>query len=603
MLRTVLVTMPFAAVEYPSLALGLFKARFRQEGMPCDVQYLNVTFAEMIGWLEYNRLIVHPPALFSAEQVFAHSLFGDLIPSDATYCADAHMCSSLQQQLYQTKSLVGPFLQRCLDTVDWEQYDIIGFTSLFEQNLASLSLAYQLKQRYPNKILVFGGPNFEGPMGLALHRTLPFIDFVCSGEADYVFPELVKRLSFNHPVDDLRGIVYRKLGRSIYTGAAQLIRRMDELPLPDYDDFFERIRNSPLAPSVEPCVLLETSRGCWWGEKQHCTFCGLNGQGMAYRSKSADRSLTEILYLLDRHKVRFIRVVDNILDYQYFHDLLPELARRKLETNIFFEVKANLRKSQVRMLADAGVTIVQAGIESLSTNTLRLMRKGTKSLMNIQTLRWCKQLGVQCDWNVLYGFPGEVPEDYRRSAELATLLTHLDPPTGCGPIRLDRFSPNYDQSELMGLTNVRPMKAYRYLYPFDTDTLRDVAYYFDFDYKQTIDDGGCRDPLNEAVWVWQQRKDQFYGVDQGDTLVLADTRQVARQPQIVLNGAARDVYEYCDAIRSRAQIDERLAARGEHPGQEQVNTILDDLVDRKLMVREGQTHLSLALMNHVAAAD
>ena len=269
---------------------------------------------------------------------------------------------------------------------------------------------------------------------------------------------------------------------------------------------------------------------------------------MAYRSKSADRSLREIVHLYDRYKVRFIRFVDNILDLKYFHDLLPQLAQLKLDTSLFFEVKANLKKFQVQMLADAGVTIVQAGIESLSTNTLKLMKKGANSLTNIQTLRWCKQLGIQCDWNVLYGFPGERPEDYFESTELAIKLTHLERPTGCGPIRLDRFSPNFDHADEMGLQHLRPMRSYHFLYPFDTRTLYDAAYYFDFDYKQPIDDGGYRAPLEEAIWVWKNRSDHFTGIRQADQLRLFDSRPVATTPELALTGVAADIYEYlrCD---------------------------------------------------------
>ncbi len=602
MLRTVLVSMPFAAVEYPSLALGLFKSRFRAEGMPCDVEYLNITFAEMVGWREYSTLIVQPPAVFAAEQVFAQSLFGPLIPDDAEFFAAAGVGCAAQAELRQTKAAVEPYLQRCLTETPWDRYDVIGFTSLFEQNLASLSLAYRLKCRYPEKIIVFGGPNFEGSMGVTLHRQLPFIDFVFSGEADDTFPELVKRLTYHHDFDDLAGLVYRRHGRSVFTGAGPLKRDLDALPIPDYDDYFDRIRTSPLIVSVEPSVLLETSRGCWWGEKQHCTFCGLNGQGMKYRSKTPERSLSEILQLHERYKVRFLRVVDNILDYDYFQTLLPELAKRKLDTNIFFEVKANLRKHQIQLLADAGVTIVQAGIESLSSNTLRLMKKGTKSLMNVQTLRWCRQLGIQCDWNVLYGFPGEVADDYRSSAELALQLTHLDPPSGCGPIRLDRFSPNYDQAEQMGFRNVRPMKNYSYLYPFDMEALGNTAYYFDFDYAQPIDDGGYRSPLDETIYVWKNRRDSFEARRTGDRLTLVDTRPVATAPEVTLSGVEADIYEFCDGIRSRDQIAQWLREQGRPLDDERLRATLDDLVQRRLMINEGQSYLSLAIMEHVAAA-
>jgi hypothetical protein len=201
--------------------------------------------------------------------------------------------------------------------------------------------------------------------------------------------------------------------------------------------------------------------------------------------------------------------VDNILSPNYFKDLLPEIARRPLKANYICEVKSNLKKHQIKALADAGVT-VQAGIENLSTHVLNIMAKGSNSLMNIQTLKWCRQYGVLADWNLIYGFPGEGPEDYRKNLELAKMLTHLNPPSGCGRIRLDRFSPNFDSAEEHGLTNVRPLKFYRYVYPFDRRTLSDLIYYFDFDYKNEIDDAGCIPALEEIVRQWKSRGDQLY---------------------------------------------------------------------------------------------
>src|SRR5262249_12032796 len=156
----------------------------------------------------------------------------------------------------------------------------------------------------------------------------------------------------------------------------------------------------------------------------HCTFCGLNSQSMEYRSKSADRAVAEVEALQKRYGVNFVRVVDNILNHGFFDDFIPSLARKKLGGTVFFEVKANLRKHQIRMLSEAGVNLVQAGIESLSTHTLKLMRKGSTALMNAQTLKWCKEFRVKCDWNLIYGFPGECPDDYRKSLELARVLTH-----------------------------------------------------------------------------------------------------------------------------------------------------------------------------------
>ena len=603
MLRVALVSMPFAAIDYPSLALGLFKSRLRAERIPCDVHYLNMTFMEMIGYAGYTALVTQPPAYFAAEQVFAESAFGSAVPPDDAYYDAAGLGAAQRQQLQAVKACVEPFLAHCLQAIDWNGYDIIGFTSLFEQNLATLALARRLKAAFPSKILVFGGPNFEAIMGETYHRLLPFMDIVCSGEADDTFPELIKRLAYRHPIHDLKGIVHRHNGLSVRTGAAAMTSRLDALPVPDFSEYFERFRRLALPAGVEASVLLETSRGCWWGEKNHCTFCGLNSQAMTYRTKSAGRAVAEIAELKHLHHTRFVRVVDNILNHEFFDDFLPELASRKLGVTVFFEVKANLRKHQIATLARAGVTIVQAGIESLSTHTLKLMKKGSTALMNIQTLKWCREYGVLCDWNLIYGFPGEVAADYRDSLERVRVLTHLSPPTGCSGIRLDRFSPNFDRSAEMGLTKVRALSWYRFLYPFGPRELDDIAYYFDFDYATPIDDGGYRGPLHAAVAAWQAGRDRdvLRALPDGDGLLIEDTRPVAAAARTRLDPFDRAVLESCDQIASARRVQQMVARSFPDASLEQVGAALGRLAGRHLLLEEEGRFLALPVLTYTPA--
>src|SRR5262245_12796977 len=79
-----LINMPFAALDSPSLALGLFRSRLRADGLPCDVLQLNLTLGEMIGWEQYE-FVLRLPAIFAGEQLFARALFGDLLPTDGEY--------------------------------------------------------------------------------------------------------------------------------------------------------------------------------------------------------------------------------------------------------------------------------------------------------------------------------------------------------------------------------------------------------------------------------------------------------------------------------------------------------------------------------------
>jgi ribosomal peptide maturation radical SAM protein 1 len=172
---------------------------------------------------------------------------------------------------------------------------------------------------------------------------------------------------------------------------------------------------------------LETSRGCWWGAVSHCTFCGLNGNSMAFRSKSAARVVAEIRELERRHAIVRFETVDNILDMAYFRSTLPLLAADGVERQLFYEVKANLKRHQIAQLREAGVTWLQPGIESLHSNVLRLMGKGVEGWQNVQLLKWCRQYGVRLSWSILWGFPGEEDAWYEQMAPWLEKLEHCNP--------------------------------------------------------------------------------------------------------------------------------------------------------------------------------
>jgi ribosomal peptide maturation radical SAM protein 1 len=594
--------MPCAAIAFPPIALGLFKARFRQERIPCEIEHLNILFAEMVGWDNYNAL-TQMSGIFAGEQMFAGVLFGNNVPSDSTYHGEifTEVAPDLPPRYYQMKSQVEPFLNCCLERIPWDTYDIIGFTCLFEQNTPSLSLAYLIKRYFPDKTIVFGGSNCEDVMGLTLHEQFPCIDYLCTGEADHTFPELVRRISSGDSIEDLPGVVYRDKDRSNYTGDASRVESMDSLPMPDYDDYFKRLSGSYLSRHFMPYLLFETSRGCWWGEKAKCAFCGLNGKNIMFRSKSADQVIEELTYLARRyHQVEYIQVVDNVLDHSYFDEVLPSIAKMNLKQKLYFEIRPTLDKWQIKILADAGAVMLQAGIENLSPNILKLMRKGTTSLHNIRLLKWCKQYGVDVGWNIIYGFPGEVPEDYRRLLELAQLIIHLHPPSSVGSFRLDRFSYNLENAEKLGLINVRPQEIYRYIYPFDDEVLADLVYHFDFDYREEIDDGNYLPLIERTVMEWKSSQYQCYTQRLGDRLIVIDDRPVAQSSKVVIEGIERLIYEYCDEMRSLKQVVSWIKeTHSEDVSENRVRTILDGFVDSRLMIKERRLYLSLAIMRHL----
>jgi hypothetical protein len=151
----------------------------------------------------------------------------------------------------------------------------------------------------------------------------------------------------------------------------------------------------------------------------------------------------------------------------------------------------------------------------------------------------------------------------------------------------------------MGLRNVRPMKWYGYLYPFSQRDLHDVAYYFDFDYAETIDDGGHLPALHEAAARWKQSQDQLYAVLQGDDVVIRDSRPVARAAYTVLSGFDRQVFELCDQITTVRRIEQVLAKTTNVTFPDNyVRAVVDDLIARHLVVCEDDRLLALPVLTY-----
>lgn len=598
--RILLISMPFGAVERPSLALGLLRAHCDAENVPCETQYLNLAFAERIGLADYRWVCdTIPYTAFAGDWLFAAALYGpendDLEYLDEVLRAQWQQDDADIDRLLRIRAAVLDFLLDCVAGIPWSDYTMVGFTSVFQQNIASLALARMVAERYPDITIMFGGANWEEEMGSALLERFRFVGLAFSGEADRSFVEVVRARRAGRPVDGIPGVITR--GGDGALVPAVTVRDLDSVPMPDYDAYFGQLSARPATAGVAPTLLAETSRGCWWGVKSHCTFCGLNGGTMAFRSKSPDRVIEEFTALRDRTGVTTVSIVDDILDSHYFQTVIPELARRRLGLELFWEVKANLTRDHVRQLRDAGVAFIQPGIESFSDHVLKLMRKGTTGLRNVELLKWCKEYGVTPLWNLLYGFPGETDEDYRHTVDIIGAVWHLNPPTGYGPVRLDRFSPYHADPGGFGMVNVRPMTPFRYLYPFPQDVRRRIAYYFDYDLVDgTAPDEHAKAAIELAIgWMADGARGSLT-VTPGDdgTLHVEDTRQGLTAPRrATLTGWKAAVYRECD----RSQLVTTLLGLPEVEGvtDDEVRAFLDRCVRYQIMITHGGRYLSVAV--------
>ncbi|HEV7428562.1 MAG TPA: RiPP maturation radical SAM C-methyltransferase [Thermoanaerobaculia bacterium] len=599
--RVALVHMPFADVAYPSLGLSLLKSLLARDDIACDIHYLNLAFARELDDPLHQEIVRGAPRTFdlAGEWVFAEALWGRDIESDRLYRsqvldggspAHAHYDppdETLKEFLFRCRGATQPFLDSCLDAVDWSRYRVVGFSSMFQQQLAALALARHVKERNPDAVIVFGGANVEGVMGKTLLDAFGFVDAVCSGEADDSFPRLVRNVLSRQPIGDIPGVLHRT-ARDL----APAIRvDIGTLPFPDFSDYFEQY--NAVEFRATPSLVFETSRGCWWGEKSHCTFCGLNAESMGFRRKTPARSIAEIDHLVKLYgeRTQSLILTDNIMPHDYLRDFLPMLSQRPGRLRLFYETKANLQERDIAALARAGVDTIQPGIESLSTPVLKRMRKGTTRLQNIQLLRLCVEYGVHPIWNFLVGFPGESPTDYAALPQLIPLLTHLTPPNGMARVRFDRFSPYFDEAAL-GVRELVPYPAYAMVYRgLNAKSLATIAYYFDGEFDGKCEVDRYTAPLAREIERWRElhADSRLLALVVGETVVIDDQRPCPMAASAVLSDVEAVLFLRCRAIASDRTLaaavggDERLAQQA-----------MKGLIERGLVVGENGHYLSVA---------
>src|SRR6266436_2895092 len=612
--KVLYLCMPFAAASWGSLALGTLKAIGRREGSSADVCYLNIPFVTLIGEQRYNQL----REKIHSEICFTTALFPDVAPVElwrqylsvnrGAHVPEADELEELESDFVTIAARQVPaLLDKAMAEIAWDDYDIVGFTTGYNQTVASLAMARRVRERFPEKVIIFGGASCDGEMGPALLREFPTIDVVVSGEADTVIVPLIHALRAQQPVNHLPRVHARASSRVLVAelpaaSGLPLVRQtvpgleseskipMDDLPIPDYDDYFRQVEGLVFEDVTR--LTFESSRGCWWGQKHLCSFCGLNGTSLAYRAKSPQKVLDEIRTQYLRYRRINFLATDNIFDMAYFKTLLPGLKSLHEEygINVFYETKSNLRPDQIRALSEAGVKEVQPGIESFSDHVLKLMDKGTHGLNQVRFLRDCSTYGIKTHYGILWGHPGETALDYHQMADLVPSIRHLPPPNYIVPVFLERFSPYFMTPDKFGIRNIHPAPIYPVMFGGRVLDYERMAYvfYYEHDSDKNRELVLARERLADAVAEWKEeyQPDTLIAAEFDGVLYLADRREPELR-LLPLTDLEKDVFTFCEQPRTETEI------KTEFPrAQDQwLVQLLTNLVERRLiLVWIGESH-------------
>jgi ribosomal peptide maturation radical SAM protein 1 len=600
-----LISMPSQSPGIPSIQLALLKPTLERGGIPAQTFSLFMYLAPQIGWRLTEALAEVWPNLLG-EWIWSKAAFGEEANPDveeyfqryseciALFCRGA---GCTPQDVVRLRNVAAPeFIEFCVSSTDWSRFGLIGFTVVYQQLLASLALARALKKKYPHIPIIMGGGSMEDDIADEIMKGCPQIDYVHCGDADVCFPEMVRRLYSGQNMEGHPGTMWRTpQGEVRYAGRAPNFLGMNETPVPDLDEYFYAREASGFASSGNAQRLLlplETSRGCWWGEKNHCTFCGLNRSGMEFRAKSVDNVIEQLDTLSRRYSHFDFFAIDNIMAPEYTEKLFGRLRAANSDIRVHYEIRPNFSRTQLGRMKRGGLLSVLPGVESFSTNILKSMRKFTTGMRNVELVKWCTYYGLDVTYNILCRFPGETEADYRTQCEIMAKIPHLQPPYAAVMARADRGSPMFTDPASQSISKLIPFDCYELLFPKGKFDLHRISYFFNHDMANTVGEPHYQSIFHtvdewRAKWHGAQRPYLFYRKGLSAIVICDGRNQQCHNYKYADKAAA--LYEYCADARSTKE----LAANFQD--DQWLRAALAEFVGRDLMLFLDGRYLSLAL--------
>lgn len=606
--RLILVSMPWPMVSRPSIQLGTLKAylQHRFPDLTVDAAHLYLTIAAAVGYDDYRQI---SRRTWPAESVYAALLFPERADrARAVFRRESVSNPELRKvDFNKLCRRVQSATDAALDTIDWSIYDLAGFSVCLCQLTATLYAVGRVRRRNPHLKICIGGSFLNEELIRDWMLTFPEVDFAVQGEGERPLSRLVKWLC---SADDPEaaapgpGLFVRTPEGVAGEGGFDQIPRLDDLPPPDFDDYFQTLSGLPPAARFFPTLCLETSRGCWWRKKtaegtgRGCAFCNLNLQWDGYRTKSGERVRSELRTLTARHRVLSVALMDNALPPEGIEQTFTELAADGKDYSLFAEIRPSTHRRELAALRRAGVEELQTGVEALSTSLLQKLNKGTTAIQNLQIMKNCEELGIAHRANLIVHFPGSDAADVNETLRVLS-FAQVYRPLHIVPFWLGRGSAVSQHPKAYGVHAVFNHPHYRQLFP--EAVARRIRFPLLAYRGDRVRQRSLWRPVYEAVHRWNDRYQSLMREkpgesilsfrDGGSFLLLRRRRSDAAPEQHRLVGASREIYLFCRRHRSLPEIAKRFPRL--RAGS--IEAFLAMMKEKRLLFEETGRYLSLAV--------
>ncbi len=283
-------------------------------------------------------------------------------------------------------------LDETIDEINFDQkVDLVGITALTLNVKRGYEIASEFRKR--GIPVVMGGHHASA----LPHEALQHADSVVIGEAENVWEELIQDF------ED------KKL-KSIYKSDTLFDLKISVIP--DYSCFdFDRY----LKPygSKGPFFPIQATRGCPF----NCDFCSVTSFfGHTFRTKPIGLVLKE----MQRHKTGYYFFVDdNIIgQIEYAKELFRALVPLKIKWLGQFSTNMLRHPDLVKLAADSGCLAAYIGIESLSDDNLKGVKKGFNRVKDYPELfELLNKNGIRPFASLIFGFDNDDEEVFDKTVD------------------------------------------------------------------------------------------------------------------------------------------------------------------------------------------
>lgn len=602
-----LVSMPFADITLPSIQLALLESYLKENNIPVSSLHLYLFAAETFGLHNYSSLINPPNDPYVSQMIFSKYVFPIQWKKNKekikTYYKEniskktdsTNLCSFEE---YEQKT--DYFITNLIEGVQWNQFDIIGFSLNYGQLLPSLAVARKIKQLHPEKIIVLGGSTTMNDLGIRLIEEFEYIDFIISGEGEESLTKLAKNTSEQV---EIPGLITKEQSRGKMQRQPSCIN-LNTLPFPDYSAYYNQLQMS--SSEIQQYVQLnnrlpiEISRGCYWNK---CSFCNQQAYHPTYREKHTNRFIDELIYLSETHNMLSFQLTGSVLPPKNLHSLCKSINSLNKDFQFIAEARADqLTQHDYHLLKKSGFHTIQTGIESFSSQYLKKMNKGARVIDNIAALKYCKQFRIKNQYNIITHFPTEDKQDFKETIEIISLFKqYLDPPR-ISPFVVGYKSPVYNNLDEYNIKKLIPKKIDSILFP-DHFLRKNALFFYDFIKKNELNHNSWKKIIN--TWAQQRKQLQINAIntenitdelilcyeDGGSFLKVFDKRNLQDVIIYNLNKEERKVFLACNEIIT---FEELTATLSELSNQE-IMSILNELIETRLIFKEKNEYLSLPI--------